>query len=71
MPLPNCCSNPEPEPKGPDDNAAEVLLERIDCILDDKRNGTLLEVFGIDPPCLLDDNKGDFFAKLIRVIVFF
>jgi hypothetical protein len=45
-------SNPEPEPSGPDDNTVDVLRERIDCMLDDNKNGTLvLDVFGIDPPC--------------------
>lgn len=47
----NSDSNPEPEPSGPDDNTVDVRLERIDCILDDNKNGTLvLDVFGIDPP---------------------
>lgn len=69
MPLPSCCNNPEPEPNGPDDNTVDVRLERIDCILDDSKNGTLLEVFGIDPPCLLDDSKGDFFGKLKKLLL--
>lgn len=50
MPDPSCCNSPEPEPSGPDDKHADGLLERIDCILDDSKNGTLLDVFGIEPP---------------------
>uniref|UniRef100_A0A1B0B8V5 Uncharacterized protein n=1 Tax=Glossina palpalis gambiensis TaxID=67801 RepID=A0A1B0B8V5_9MUSC len=57
IPLPNCCHNPVPEPNGPVDNTVDGRRERIDCILDDSKNGTLLEVFGIDPPCCVEDNK--------------
>jgi hypothetical protein len=52
---------PEPEPNGPDDSTVDVRRERIDCMLDDNKNGTLvLDVFGIDPPC--------HFARLITKI---
>lgn len=71
MPLPSCCRSPDPEPNGPDDKTVDVRLERIDCILDESRKGTLLDVFGIDPPCLLDDSKGDFFARLIFIMYYF
>lgn len=50
-PEPNCCRSPEPEPRGPDESTVDVRRDRIDCILDDSKNGTLvLDVFGIDPP---------------------
>lgn len=52
MPDRSSDSSPDPEPRGPDDNTVDVLRERIDCMLDDNKNGTLvLDVFGIDPPC--------------------
>uniref|UniRef100_A0A1B0A6V6 Uncharacterized protein n=1 Tax=Glossina pallidipes TaxID=7398 RepID=A0A1B0A6V6_GLOPL len=57
IPLPNCCHNPVPDPNGPVDNTVDGRRERIDCILDESKNGTLLEVFGIDPPCCVEDNK--------------
>lgn len=51
MPDPSCDNNPDPEPRGPDDSTVDVRRDRIDCMLDDSRNGTLvLDVFGIDPP---------------------
>ena len=50
-PDPSWDNKPEPDPSGPDDNTVDVRRERIDCILDDNKNGTLvLDVFGIDPP---------------------
>lgn len=50
-PDPSCDKRPEPEPKGPDDKTVDVRRERIDCMLDDNKNGTLVElVFGMDPP---------------------
>jgi hypothetical protein len=53
MPDPSCDSRPEPEPSGPDDSTVDVRRERIDCMLEDSKNGTLvLDVFGIEPPCL-------------------
>lgn len=42
MPDPNCCRRPDPDPKGPDDKHVDVLRERIDCMDDDNRNGTLV-----------------------------
>lgn len=58
-------SKPEPEPNGPDDNTVDVRRERIDCMLDDNKNGTLvLDVFGIDPPC-------DFFVSFIFYFKYF
>jgi hypothetical protein len=51
IPDPNCDNKPDPEPSGPDDRTVDVRRERIDCILDDNKNGTLvLDVFGIEPP---------------------
>lgn len=51
-PVPSCDKSPDPEPRGPDDSTVDVRRERIDCMLDDNKNGTLVElVFGMDPPC--------------------
>lgn len=51
IPDPNCCRiEPEPDPNGPDDIQADVRRDRIDCILEVNKNGTLLDVFGIEPP---------------------
>uniref|UniRef100_A0A8D8B285 (northern house mosquito) hypothetical protein n=1 Tax=Culex pipiens TaxID=7175 RepID=A0A8D8B285_CULPI len=50
MPEPSCWSRPDPEPSGPEDSTVEVRRLRIDCMLDESRNGTLLDVFGIEPP---------------------
>jgi hypothetical protein len=50
-PVPSCDSKPEPEPRGPEDKTVDVRRDRIDCMLDDSKNGTLVElVFGMDPP---------------------
>ncbi|KAI8040324.1 hypothetical protein M5D96_006264 [Drosophila gunungcola] len=65
MPDPSCCSSPDPEPSGPDDRTVDWRRDLIDCILDDSRNGTLLEVFGMEPPCFWEYNKGDFFGRLV------
>lgn len=52
IPDPSCESKPEPEPSGPDDSTVDVRRERIDCMLEDNKNGTLvLDVFGMEPPC--------------------
>lgn len=66
MPDPNCCRMPEPEPSGPDDNTVDVRRDLIDCMLDDSRNGTLLDVLGMEPPCFWEYNKGDFFGRLVK-----
>lgn len=50
IPDPSCCNKPLPEPNGPDDKQVDVRRERIDCMLLDNKNGTLLDVFGIEPP---------------------
>lgn len=50
MPLPRDCNRPLPDPNGPDDKHVDVRRERIDCMLLDNKNGTLDEVFGIEPP---------------------
>lgn len=68
MPDPSCCNSPEPEPSGPDDKHADGLLDRIDCILDDSRNGTLLDVFGIEPPYFIRKKKIKTKKKLILFI---
>lgn len=62
MPEPSCCSNPLPEPSGPDESMFEGRRDRIDCMLDESRNGTLLEVFGIDPPCFVWLEWGGWFG---------
>lgn len=66
IPDPNCCSKPDPDPSGPDDKTVEVRRDRIDCMLDDNKNGTLLEVLGMEPPCFWEYNKGDFFGRLVK-----
>jgi len=49
MPDPNCCSRPLLPPCEPP-KAADGRLDLIDCMLLLSRKGTLLLVFGIDPP---------------------
>lgn len=49
MPDPSCCSSPLLPPCDPP-KAADGLRDLIDCMLLLRRNGTLLLVFGIDPP---------------------
>ena len=50
-PVPSCDSKPDPEPSGPEDKTVDVRRDLIDCMLDDSKNGTLVElVFGMDPP---------------------
>lgn len=66
MPDPNCCRMPEPEPSGPDESTVDVRRDLIDCILDESRNGTLLDVLGMEPPCFWEYNKGDFFGRLVK-----
>jgi len=65
IPDPSCCSRPDPEPSGPDDRTVDWRRDLIDCMLDDSRNGTLLDVFGMEPPCFWEYNKGDFFGRLV------
>lgn len=48
MPLLSCCSRPEPCEVV---RQADGRRERIDCIEEVSRNGTLDDVFGIEPPC--------------------
>lgn len=48
IPEPSCCNSPEPcEPPSTADGRRDLML----CILLLNRNGTLLLVFGIEPPC--------------------
>lgn len=48
MPEPSCCNNPEPwEPPRTALGRRDLML----CILLLSKYGTLLEVFGIEPPC--------------------
>lgn len=49
MPDPSVCNRPLPDPNGPDDKHVDVLRDLIDCMLEYK-NGTLVDVFGIEPP---------------------
>ena len=49
MPEPSCCSSPEPELKGLP-MTQDGRRDRIDCMDPENRNGTLLDVLGIDPP---------------------
>ncbi|CAB3383367.1 Hypothetical predicted protein [Cloeon dipterum] len=56
MPEPSCCSRPAEEAPGEPDRPRQADVRRdppdlIELMLDDNKNGTLLEVFGIDPPC--------------------
>lgn len=66
MPDPSCCSRPDPEPSGPDDRTVDWRRDLMLCMLDESRKGTLLEVFGMEPPCFWEYNKGDFFGRLVR-----
>lgn len=66
MPDPNCCRMPDPEPSGPEESTVDVRRDLIDCILDESRKGTLLDVLGMEPPCFWEYNKGDFFGRLVK-----
>jgi hypothetical protein len=55
MPDPSCCRRPAEEAPGEPDRPRHADVRReppdlIELMLDDNKNGTLLEVFGIDPP---------------------
>lgn len=69
--FPNWDKSPLPLPRGPEDKTVEVRRDRILCMLDESKNGTLpvCDVFGIDPPWGKEKSRKIFNSLLCLIMI--